>query len=267
MDFENKTGYHGWRLGRGAADMLTTELVKSGKLDMFEREQLDNVLKEQNLGSSGRIDPTTAARIGKLLGVKYIITGAVTEYGRSKSGGGGPDIKVGKTTYQATVDVRLVDTTSGRIVFADTGSGTKSGLRVKVFGWGGGEKANEKSSKEVMRLAIKDVARKMETVNLSNSTSSRVSRTSTNGSDAKALVADVDGNIITLNKGADVGFKQGQTVTIKRQGKVIKDPATGKVLKVKFKTVGTVKLTTVEGSYSEGETISGSGFKVGDGVR
>ena len=80
------------------------------------------------------------------------------------------------------------------------------------------------------------------------------------------MIADVDGNLITLNKGSEAGFKAGQTLTVKRKGKVIKDPATGKVLKVRYKTVGKIKLSAVETGYSEGNVTGGTGFKVGDMV-
>ena len=47
---------------------------------------------------------------------------------------------------------------------------------------------------------------------------------------------------------------------------VCKDPNTGKVLRVRYETVGTIKLTTVEESFAEGSVVSGSGFQVGDMV-
>ncbi|MBW1790009.1 MAG: hypothetical protein JRK53_25905 [Deltaproteobacteria bacterium] len=262
MDFENKTQWRGWQLGQGAADILTTELVKIGKFDMFEREQLNTVIKEQNLGASGRVDPSTAARIGKIVGVSYIITGAVTEYGKSRGGGGGGGVHVGKTGYHSAVDIRMVDATSSRIVFADTASHSKSSMNIRVFGFGGGEQFNEKLATEAMREAIHEVALKIAGLNL-QTTGGGGGATSTGG----ALVADVDGDVITLNKGANAGFSNGQTVTVKRKGKVIKDPATGKVLKVKYTTVGKLRLTVVEDAYSEGQVVSGSGFQVGDVVR
>lgn len=261
MDFENKTQYGGWRLGRGAADILTTEMVKAGKFDMFERERLQSVIKEQDLGVSGRVDPSTAARIGKIIGVNYIITGAVTEYGRSRGGGGGGGVSVGKTGYHSAVDVRMVDATTGRIVFAESASKSKSSVNVKVFGFGGGEKFNEKLATEAMREAIQEVAGKVASVEFKTA----VSKTA--APDEKAVVADVEESMITLNKGREAGFKNEQTLTIKRKGKVIKDPITGKVLKVKYKTVGKIKLTNVEDGYSEATVVSGSGFKIGDVVR
>lgn len=260
MDFDNKTPHGGWQLGQGAADMLTTEMVKLGTMDMFERDRLTAVMKEQNLGASGRFDAATAARIGKIIGVQYIITGAVTEYGRSNTGGGGRGVRVNKTHYSATVDIRMIDAVTGRIVFADTGNNTISSTNVRVLGFGGGQGFNEKAATDAMRGAIQDLSQKLAAVDLK-----RLAPKPAPGSTAgKALVADVDGNLITLNKGTNAGLKAGQVLTIKRKGKVIKDPSTGKVIKVRYKTIGKMKLTEVDSSYAEGNAISGSDFKVGD---
>ena len=268
MDFENKSQYGGWRLGRGAADILTTELVKIGKFDVMEREQLLAVIQEQNLGAAGRVDPSTAAQIGKIVGVSYIITGAVTEYGQSRHGGGGGGVNVGKKGYHATVDIRMVDATTSRIVFADSASESKSTMNVRVFGIGGGESFNEKRATEVMRTAIQKLVTQLGGLTLSaGGTAVAGSGGDAGGSSAKALVADVDGSNITLNKGAAAGIENGKTYEVYRKDKEIKDPATGKVLKVKYKTVGKIKMTAVEDSYSEATVASGAGFKVGDMVR
>jgi len=263
MDFENKSQHGGWRLGRGASDILTTELVKTGKFNVMERDRLAAIIKEQNLGASGRIDPSTAARIGKIIGVEYIITGAITEYGQSRAGGGGRGINIGKKGYHATVDIRMINAATGQIVFADSSSHSDSSYNVRVFGIGGGESFNEKKATEVMRAAIKNLAAKITSAPIK----SGGGKSTAGSSGSITLVADVDGNIITLNKGKNAGLKTGQKVTISRKGKVIKDPQTGKVLKIKYKKIGAIKLTEVEDSYAEGEIISGSGFNVGDIVR
>ena len=129
----------------------------------MERDKLAYVMKEQDLGASGRFDPSTAARIGKIIGVEYIITGAVTEYGQSKSGGGGGGFHFGKKGYHASVDVRMVNATTGEIVFADSGSASNSSIDVEAFGFGGGESFNEKKASAAMRAAIQEVAAKTKT--------------------------------------------------------------------------------------------------------
>ena len=69
-----------------AQDILISELVKKGKYTVIDRERLSEVLQEKNLSISGDIDPKTAVKAGKLLGVEYVIAGSVTEFGSVKSG-------------------------------------------------------------------------------------------------------------------------------------------------------------------------------------
>jgi len=84
LEFKNKASHYAWTwydAGRGAQDMLVTELVKTGKYRVIEREQLAAIMQEKNLSLSGDIDPRTAVKIGKMLGVEYLVSGSVTELG------------------------------------------------------------------------------------------------------------------------------------------------------------------------------------------
>ncbi len=266
MDFDNRTSYGSYSLGTGASDILTTELVQLNKFDMYERDRLKSIISEQNLGASGRVDAATAAKIGKIAGVNYIITGAITEYGRSKGGGGGHGVSIGRIGYHAAVDVRMINAVTGKIVFAGSGSGSTASTKVKVFGFGGGQSFNEKAATEALRLAIQQLVGKISSLNLSGSGSGKVS-VDASVSKTAILIADVDDGIITLNKGSELGLIKGTELTVKRKGKVIKDPATGKVIKIKYKTVGKLKVIESEKGYSECSVVSGSGFKIGDLVK
>jgi curli biogenesis system outer membrane secretion channel CsgG len=158
MDFETRVPGQGWQVGHGASDMLITALVKTKKYKVYERDRLNALMKEQKLQMSGAVDMSTAVQIGKLVGAKYILTGAVTEFGMAKSGAhGGGWFDVGKKHYRATVDVRAVNVQTGEIVFADTGSGALKSSAVSVLGFGGGESYDEKKASESMRMAIDDV--------------------------------------------------------------------------------------------------------------
>jgi hypothetical protein len=81
-------------------------------------------------------------------------------------------------------------------------------------------------------------------------------------------VADVSGNSLILNVGSKAGVKVGDHLGVFRQGRQIKDPATGKVLKTIETKVGDVTISEVDETSSTG-TYSGSGQgpKVGDAVR
>ena len=51
-----------WDLGKGMAEMMTTALLETGKFRVLERQQIQDVVGEQDFGDSGRVDPTTAAK-------------------------------------------------------------------------------------------------------------------------------------------------------------------------------------------------------------
>jgi curli biogenesis system outer membrane secretion channel CsgG len=140
LEFKNKADNQWWYHGgaEAAQDVFVTELVKSGKFRVVEREQLEALMAEKNLTLSGDVDPSTAVRIGKLLGVNYILTGAVTEYGNTDVGGGGFGVSAGKRKFVAAMNARLIDTSTGEIVWADEARAEEASVKVSVFGVGGG---------------------------------------------------------------------------------------------------------------------------------
>jgi DNA-binding beta-propeller fold protein YncE/TolB-like protein len=96
-------------LGMMASQVLTAEFVKAGRFDVIERQALKKIVEEQQLGLSGLVDATTAARLGRVLGAQYIVTGAVISYPR------GMDLVV-----------KIVETESASIKVADRLSATTS---------------------------------------------------------------------------------------------------------------------------------------------
>ena len=79
-------------IGKGIADMLVTQLVRNGTYSVVERKQLDRILHEQNFQQSGRADASTAAQLGRLLGVDAIIIGSITQFGRDDKKMGAEDV-------------------------------------------------------------------------------------------------------------------------------------------------------------------------------
>lgn len=67
-------------LQRGIAGMVISELATNAAVRVVERDQLQKLLEEQNLGSAGRVDPPTAAKIGKLVGARYVVTGVFIDF-------------------------------------------------------------------------------------------------------------------------------------------------------------------------------------------
>jgi len=138
--FTDKTGKGWWtgNIGDGMADMLSTALFNSNRYIVLERQQLTDVLAEQDLGAAGRIKKETAAPIGQVEGAELLITGAVTGYEPGASGlgggiGGGSSSIAGgilagfKKAYLA-IDVRVIDTKTSRILAATTVEGSATDI-------------------------------------------------------------------------------------------------------------------------------------------
>jgi TolB-like protein len=86
-------------LQRGIAGMMISELSQNPAARVVEREQIQRLVDEQNLGAQGRVDPQTAAKIGKIVGARYVILGNFIDfYGDFR------------------VDVRLVNTETSEII-------------------------------------------------------------------------------------------------------------------------------------------------------
>lgn len=167
LEFKNKADNQWWYSGGGEAaqDVFVTELVKSGKFRVVEREQLAALMQEKNLTLSGDVDPATAVKIGKLLGVNYLLTGAVTEYGNTNVGGGGFGVSAGKKKFVAAMNARLIDTSTGEIVWADEGRAEEASIKVSVFGVGGGVD-DERMFDKVLKPVIQQLAASIKSADL-----------------------------------------------------------------------------------------------------
>jgi curli biogenesis system outer membrane secretion channel CsgG len=155
LEFKNKADNQWWFHGGATAaqDVFVTELVKSGKFRVVDREQLEAMMQEKHLTQSGDIDPKTAMKLGKLLGVNYLLTGAVTEYGNTDVSGGGGGVSAGKRKFVAALNARLINASTGEVLWADEATQEESSVRVSVFGFGGGVDDNRMFDK-VMKPCI-----------------------------------------------------------------------------------------------------------------
>src|SRR5262245_38198424 len=153
--FKDKTGKGWWTgaIGDGMADMLATALFHSDRYIVLERQQVGDVLKEQDLATAGRIKKGTEAPTGEIEGAELLITGAVTEFEGAQSGVGGGVGGIGGTAGRIlggiaggiknahmAIDVRVVDTKTSRIVAATSieGKATDFALGGALAGAGAG---------------------------------------------------------------------------------------------------------------------------------
>ncbi|HXR40016.1 MAG TPA: CsgG/HfaB family protein [Terracidiphilus sp.] len=270
-------------IGKGIADLLVTDLVKNGSYSIIERKALDKIMAEQNFSNSNRADPTSAAKIGKLLGVDAMLVGSITEFGnetkKTNLGGGGGNWGgfglggFGHSNSKANVGItaRLVNVDTGEIMAVAEGTGQSSRSSTSMLGGGGnwhgfgGGNADFGSSdfqNTIIGEATKQAVDKLTADLVSNAGKVGVRTIKVEG-----LVAAVDSGQIVLNVGSRAGVHVGDQLEVVRVTREIKDPATGQVIRRLSSTVGVVQATDVDDASAVCSVVSGSGFKTGDSVR
>ena len=131
-DFENNAQGSWWYindLGPAARNQIDTAFSENAKLSevfsVVERQKLAMVMKEQGLGASGAVDPQQAARVGKILGVRYIVTGGIDKFAINTTRGGFGGIGGSMTTADATISLRFIDTTTAERIISINGVGER----------------------------------------------------------------------------------------------------------------------------------------------
>jgi curli biogenesis system outer membrane secretion channel CsgG len=109
-----------WRttLTHGLPDIISDALVNSGRFDVYERDKLKTIMREQSLQASGFTDPQTAVALGKVAGVHYILTGEIIDYGHESHTFNGYGVSTRSTTYRLTAAVKVIDVQTGRVLFS-----------------------------------------------------------------------------------------------------------------------------------------------------
>jgi len=64
----------------GLQQILITELASNQALRIVDRSRIKDLLTEQDLGAAGRVDQNTAARIGRLVGARYVVLGGFIDF-------------------------------------------------------------------------------------------------------------------------------------------------------------------------------------------
>jgi curli biogenesis system outer membrane secretion channel CsgG len=254
VDFVNKSSYGAGRLGTSASDILTTELFKTGAFILVERGQLRQVLKEQSLGQTGVVGPETAAQAGKVLGLNAVVTGSISQFGVSTEGADYGFYKQKVQTAKCTVDVRVVDASTGQLLFADSGRGEFAKKSQEVLGMGTRAGYDETLGQEALRSAVTkfmdNLVQKLQSVEWSGA------------------VAMVGGTDVYINAGREVGLNPGDVLTVQTLGQEIIDPQTKIVL---GRTRGAVKaelmVTEIDEKFTIAKVRSGAGIQIGDMVR
>lgn len=186
--------WHGWRHGgwgnnmstisNQLRDLLVTELTQRGrgKFRMVERERLEEIRGELSFQQSGEVDTNTVQKIGKLLGVKFMITGKVTRFAYKESGISGGwglgavvgkvtgsglagavagDMKMKKASFTGRLDLRMIEVETGEILGTWKDEEKVSDTSVKIAGTGTEVEYDEELVNKVFEPIVLRLAPKM----------------------------------------------------------------------------------------------------------
>jgi curli biogenesis system outer membrane secretion channel CsgG len=262
------SGWMGQGASKGISDLIVNQLVNSGSYRVIERSKVQAIMREQDLGEAGRVDAGTAAKLGKLLGVEAVLVGSITQFAvDEKASGFNFGGLFGNSRHKSTANVqlsaRLIDTSTGEIIATAQGKGDadQSSGSMQILGIGGGNAVSNNDS------LLANAAEKAVTQLIVTVVDSAAKLSAYTGSGLEAVIADIGGGQVTINKGAIAGFSTGMKISVERVTKQVKDPSTGKVLRKVSSSIGRLELVEVTRDYAVGRVVAGSGFKVGDSVK
>lgn len=259
VDFRNHSSsfYGGPELGRAAADELNTQLVQSGDFTVIERSRLRALIAEQDLGQSGRVDASTAARIGQLLGVQAIVTGSVSQFSVKTTGGGIGPVSASYSNAESVLDVRLVNTETGAIMAAVEGEGSKKfgGARLEDVDFH--QNFNAGLAQEALRPAVEKAVERI--------VGSKDQLAAVKPKAPPGQVVGVSDQDYYVDRGENFGVESGQRFDVYRVVDEIRN-AQGELLDTVTEKVGVLEVKRVLSQSAICELVSGEAEQ-GDEVR
>ncbi|MBQ3945861.1 MAG: penicillin-binding protein activator LpoB [Alphaproteobacteria bacterium] len=229
-------------MGKQALDILSAKLAASGKFLLLERSDLATLLEEAQKSDNGLAT----------IGADYMIIGSITEFGRKNVGKSGVFSSTKSQIVEAAVAIRLVDVSTGLIIYSDEGKGSAELTTRTTMGVGGKADYDATLSDKAISEAIGQLVE-----NIINKCTNKPWRT---------FFLSYDNDTQLIAGGASQGIKVGDKFTVKTKGKKVKNPQTGVMIELPGKTLGTVTVTDTAGDTPETEysfvTFAGNGSNI-----
>lgn len=143
------------KAGENLSDIMATELVKSNRFIVLERQEIDKVMAEVNF--SNTLGEGKIAEFQKLVDADFIVTGAITKYTNNTQGDKG-FLSTGKEQKtEITFDFRIINTKTGEVILADSGEGTSTKKVGTTLGVGTTSGYDDTVEADALRAAAIDV--------------------------------------------------------------------------------------------------------------
>ena len=246
--FEDKTGYGDNLfgavddLGDQAADVLASHLIKSGRVIVVERLELDVLNAENKLQGKEMKDSVVWANA--------IILGAVTEFGTKTDYQRAAFEKKKLQTAHAKVSIRMVDPETSIAFYSEFGEADAEKVATMKFGYGGMSDYDATLTDKALNGAIVKL--------VNNILNTLVKRP------WEARIINVQESEIFINAGERTGLKVGDELDVVKPGKKVKNPATNALIQLPGEMVGVLR---VESFFGDSEINEGAVCSIVSGMQ
>lgn len=255
-DFDNDTGFAGqWKLGRGIPDLLVTELLKTDRVVVVDRKNLNDVVGEIMRQGHDLFRKEDSVTRGRLKNARYLIRGVITDFTQTGSQSGwfrAPAAAVGIRGAQAIVliNITITDVETGEILASIPADGTARAsskwakFDYKNVSFGGDlffQTPIGRATQEAIGKAVYHIVQAIPY----KTWKPRIAETPTP-------------DTVIINGGENAGVKEGDVFDVREEGRPITDPTTGNIIgHVPGQAIGQIKLTKIGPESSEGIALSG----------
>jgi curli biogenesis system outer membrane secretion channel CsgG len=222
--------------GRSLSDMAITYLTNTGKFNVVERSRLDKVMKEQELQLSDQV-ASQVAEVGRLVGADAVVFGIVT----GASDEVVPKVSFKLLQFKVTVDMRCVDTSTGKVVYAEQSLGQVDKKIIEdsrgnvVSGNINSQDEYSAALKRAIGDSVKKIAAKFPLL---------------------GYVVSVDGKQVITDVGSTRGVQAGSNFIVFRKGAQIIHPATGKPIGWNKQIIAAIQIDSSEETMSTGRVMA-----------
>ena len=213
-----------------AVDILSTKLASSGKFILLEREDFNLIENELKIADNENYEK---------IGADFLIIGSITEFGRVNVGESKVFSRSKTQIVQAGISIRLVDVSTGQIIYSEEAKGQAETKNKTTLGLGKRTDYDSTLSDKAISMAISQLVE-----NIINNCMNKPWK-------SYFLAYDDDGVIIS--GGASQGLKLGDVFDVYSKGKKVKNPQTGMSIELPGRKVGEVQVDYLGGQSPQNE--------------
>jgi curli biogenesis system outer membrane secretion channel CsgG len=211
-------------MGKQASDILSARLAQSEKFLLIERQDYDKIVDEINTGGG----------VSENIGADFLILGSITEYGRKTVGTQKMFANSKEQIVEAGVNIRLVDVSTGLIIYSGEAKGEATTADRTVMGLGKTADFDATLSDKAISAAITKLVENIINKCMDNPW--------------KAYILTVEEGVYFVSGGASQGIAAGDEFQIVEKGKKVRNPQTGLMIELPGKEAGKLRIDQTIGT-------------------